>query len=463
MLRANALFSVVSISLLIGVFISSLIMIAYFQRLQIQKDLIIKKLYINCNSGINILLGIDDYIAYDEPKIMDLYGDEIDSVILKKQQWGIFEIATVKAFSGGHQKVKSVLYGYKLDNVSNSAIYLTDQNSPVSLGGNTYIKGTCYLPTAGVKRAYIEGSAFSGSTLINGEIKKSNYTLPPLNKNILKNLSVVLQGNKNHLEKKYQSEGSSNSDAPIKSKNKTLYYDHQENIKVMIDEEGRLYQTEIDPNNEKNEESIPISNSFLKDPILIFKQGTLLLKEKKISGNVIFYSDKLVVIDSSCQLDNVLIFAPAIVVNDHFQGTVQLFSTDSINIGRNCNFLYPSVIGLVKKELKEFQPYIKVNTHTSFKGIIFSYGEVQDLKQTYISIDKDVLIEGQIYSEGFLEVKGTVWGSVSCNQFSLRTPSSVYSNHLMNATIDNSKLSPHYIGSSLITSKRTKGIISWLE
>lgn len=188
-----------------------------------------------------------------------------------------------------------------------------------------------------------------------------------------------------------------------------------------------------------------------------------MLKGKKISGNVIFYSDKLVVIDSSCHLDNVLIFAPAIVVNDYFQGSVQLFATDSINIGKNCNLQYPSVIGLIKKESKEFQPFIKVNSQTSFKGIIFTYGEVQDRQQTYVSIDKDVLIEGQIYSEGFLEVKGTVWGNVSCNQFSLRTPSSVYSNHLLNATIDNSKLSPHYIGSSLITSKRTKGIISWLE
>lgn len=467
MLRANALFIVVVISLLIGILCSSLIMMSYFQRMQVQKDLIIKRLDLNCHSGINILLGDYDQMAYDELRIMDLFGEENDSVLLKKSRWGIYEIATVKAFSGVLNKTKAILYGHKPDDVSSSGIYLTDQNRPLSLGGNTYIKGTCYLPEAGVKRAYIEGQSFSGSTLINGTTRKSN-ALPPLNHSIIKNISDFFLSSKETLDNGYGSEQSEDRYAnSSRSKDKAFIMEEGGKGRLMIDEEGRLYYKEI-TEDEKNagqdlaERSI-LSRSFLEKPLIIYQRGTHLVKEKKYSGNIIICSDKLVIVDSSAKLDNVLIFAPAIVVNDHFQGNLQMFATDSIRIGKNCNFLYPSAIGLLKRDFEVVQPYIKIDEKTSFKGIIFTYAEVFNLQETLVVLEKDVFIEGQIFANGFVDTKGTVWGNISCNRFTLRTPSSIYDNHLFNTTIDHSKLSPYFVGSSLVPSKKQKAIISWLE
>ncbi|HYG38268.1 MAG TPA: hypothetical protein VD908_06600, partial [Cytophagales bacterium] len=172
MLKANALFIVIIVSLVIGIFCSSLILVSYFQRLQVQKDQLIKKLDLNANSAINILLSGSDIFSYGEEKTMDLYGNDIDSVTIKKMLWGIFEIGSVNSFSKNFQKWKSIIYGYKLDD-RKCAIYLPDQNSPLSLGGSTFINGDCYLPESGVKRAYIEGQAFSFANLIQGTIKKS--------------------------------------------------------------------------------------------------------------------------------------------------------------------------------------------------------------------------------------------------------------------------------------------------
>jgi len=51
-----------------------------------------------------------------------------------------------------------------------------------------------------------------------------------------------------------------------------------------------------------------------------------------------------------------------------------------------------------------------------------------------------------VYSNGFLELKGEVFGSVVCQSFILRTASSVYENHLLNTTIDITKLPKNYVG-----------------
>ena len=64
-------------------------------------------------------------------------------------------------------------------------MYLADQNKPLSLTGRTQITGNCYLPKAGVKRAYIEGKSFVGNKLINGTKYNSNKTLPPINKELI--------------------------------------------------------------------------------------------------------------------------------------------------------------------------------------------------------------------------------------------------------------------------------------
>jgi hypothetical protein len=467
MLKANALFSVVAISLLIGFFVFTLIIMAYYQRLQVQKDLIIKKLTLNCNSGINILMSIDNDLPYNEPKIIDLYGDETDSVILKKNHWGIFDIAIVKAMSGKHQKIKSVLYGYKRDHISNSAIYLTDQNRPLSLGGATYIKGDCYLPEAGVKRAYIEGQPFSGKNLINGTTKLSTYSLPEINKDVIKNLIPVFGSSEETLRKRFGNEHSENNTDSRRSKDKTFSMEDGGNSRIMVDDEGNLYEIEISNSEEAMEDSKnalkEVNVSFFETPLLVYKKGILLLKEKKYSGNIILCSDQLVIIDSSAKLENVMVFAPSIVVNDYFSGNVQLFATDSVSVGEHCRFLYPSVIGLFKKDFSVHRPFIKVKTKSSFKGIIFTYQEVYDIQETLVHIEKDVLIEGQIYAQGFLDFQGEMWGNVTCTKFMLRTPSSTYENYLLNATIDNSRLSPHFLGSSLLTSKKQKGIITWLE
>ena len=62
-----------------------------------------------------------------------------------------------------------------------------------------------------------------------------------------------------------------------------------------------------------------------------------------------------------------------------------------------------------------------------------------------------------------IELKGDVWGSVYCDKFILSTSSSVYENHLLDATIDFSRLSKHYVGINVLDDAANKKVIKWLN
>jgi len=99
------------------------------------------------------------------------------------------------------------------------------------------------------------------------------------------------------------------------------------------------------------------------------------------------------------------------------------------------------------------------------KGMIFTTQSelVSDLAKTRVSIEKGARVEGQIYVDGFADIQGELWGTVWCQKFLLKTASSVYENHLLDAVIDRTKLSEHYVGSAIITSGKKKKTIKWLE
>ncbi|MCR6641071.1 MAG: hypothetical protein NVV82_19285 [Sporocytophaga sp.] len=415
MVRANALFIVLVISLLVALISSSLILVSYHYSTVHYQTRLYKRLLSNAQSGINYLLAEEGEVSLNEEIIIDLYGKENDSVALKRMNWGVFDLAVVRAFSGNQQVIRILEYGYKPDAETKSAIYMADLNRPLSLCGNTVIKGTCYLPESGVRRDYIEGQSFMGDKLIQGEIKKSKNSLPELKKDIKEKLLSLLED------------------------------------KLNLDEFEQLQELDIDT----------VRRSFTEKTLLL-KQKTH-LSIKNLYGNILITSDTILKIGRDANLEDVIIAARAVEIESGFKGKLQIFAVDSVLLGENVELNYPSVIGLFKKDFKVMQPFIKVSKGGKVNGIVFSSQSVFDLKQTLISIEKDAFLHGQLYSDGFADIQGKVYGSVFCNKFRLKTSSSLYENYLLNTTIDATKLSPYFIESALLSSEKKKRVIKWLN
>src|SRR5690606_12628712 len=68
------------------------------------------------------------------------------------------------------------------------------------------------------------------------------------------------------------------------------------------------------------------------------------LKSKSIKGNYIFISKDTINIDKSSYLEDVILVAPVIRIEDGFVGNLQAFASKTIEIGSNVMLNYPSFL-----------------------------------------------------------------------------------------------------------------------
>ena len=421
MLKANSLFYTVVISIILAIITASLILFAYYSRIEFQSYEIIRKLNLNAESGINLLLSRQEIIAAGEEKTIDLFKNGDDSVHIKRNNWGAFEIALAKATSGKKEVSRIALTGYPCTAKESYSLYLADHDQPLAVCGATLIRGTAYLPKAGIKRAYIEGQNFTGNNLVEGIIRQSNKQIPEFNKSIITNMKQLLEGT-----------ALSENDSVLELENR-LPFDS-------------------------------LTNSFADKTIMLVSKAALKLRNIYYSGNIILVSTKKITISASCQLQNILVLAPKIFIEKDFKGQVQLFASDSLILQKNVRLDYPSVAGLFSNNNSSKFSVIQLDENDSVSGAVFACQQKQDIaKVSGVLIAQKSFVQGQIYSDGYADIRGTVYGSVMCNTIMLNTTSSVYQNHLLNAVIDLTKRSKYYAGSALTEEAGFKTIVKWLN
>jgi hypothetical protein len=419
MVKASALYIVIIIALVIGLLCSSLIVAAYYYRAQYQAKARYYQLKSNLNSGVNILLASTDAASATE-KALNLFEGQQDSISMRKISWGVFDIGVVKAFIQKDTLYKTFLFANAIDSTKWAALYLIDEDRPFSLSGKTTIRGDAYIPKAGVQTAYVDNKSYDGDKrLIIGTKHNSERKLPAMND---ARLSQFAQ-----------------------------FFDQDAN--------GDTTLTKADT----------ISNSFLhKTHIFNFKKKAQTIENTTIQGNIILLSDTTITIDSTSTLKNVQVYARAIVVKSGFHGNCQLFATDSIRVEANCNFSYPSCLGVVrfKNPVVNSQPKLSIGKNSTFYGLIFTYDKLDNPVKPLILVGNDVKIKGQVFSYGIMQMndKSEVDGSLFTSRFWYRSTFTLYENYLINSTIDAKALSSYYLSSDLIpVVKKRKKVLQWLE
>jgi cytoskeletal protein CcmA (bactofilin family) len=342
-------------------------------------------------------------------------------VELYKSYWGIFDLISSRAFSHNNSFTRAAIEGHLLEESKRFAFYLADNDKPLSLCGKTVITGKSYLPKAGVKRAYIEGQYFSGDKLLNGEMLNSKKIVPPLDKEVMERLAFDFKN-----------------------------YTSQNETRPMAE----LFRSDS------------LTNSFANETMVFYDAGAVELTGKFISGNIIIVSDKTVVIDSDTRLFDVVIAAPRIIAEENFNGTCQIIASEKIEIKKNCIFNYPSSLSLCYRgSNKDSVPDIHIEEGATIKGVVISTSTSEAgtlAAQSKIIIEKGAQVSGQVYASANVDLKGSIYGSLICHNIILSTPSAVYENHLLNATVDVSKLSRYFTGINIDDIYASKKIIKWL-
>lgn len=340
------------------------------------KEMRYTRLLTNLNSGIAYVLADDGSSA--SKKEIDLFGKQSDSVLIERKNWGIYDLGVVRTHILGDTIGRVFFTGINTDK-DLDVLYLSDEDRPVSVSGKTQLTGNGALPKAGIKQSYAEGKPYTGNkNMIDGKITSSTRTLKGLNNGMIKELEAKLKTDTKLL----------NSFNPVK-----------------------------------------LSVSF-KDSTKTFRllPGTVI--EGDLSGNIILISDSSVVISAAAKLNHIQIYAHAVKIESGFKGKCQIFARDSVVVGDNVHFDYPSTVGVIRTIGAAEQPSIIFGNGLQFNGIVFSYEDKRSAMQTMISLGKESRLIGELYSTGLVKMqKGAfIAGKVSCNRFIMQTPVTLYEN-----------------------------------
>lgn len=416
MLKAGALLYVVFLSFVLGTICSSVIIIKFIHNRSIDNLLQQDKLISDVNSAFNLVLDDNSILAGSETKTIDLFGNGTDEVEVKSTPWGMYMIITATAKWKNYCFSKKALTGDDIFFKDHITLYLADHNNYLSLCGRTKIKGFCVLPALGTRRAYIEGQSFTGSKLVDGEIKTSKSSMPEINKMLLDH------------NNKYLTQSGFQADS------------------IMYLEEFT--------------HSDSITNSFHRKTLYLHTTGPVTIRDKFIKGNIVIKSDYPVELSRYACTENIIIYAPAVVIQEYFKGSLQVFASDSIIVRKKAVLRFPSQVMVISESPEAF---IEIEENAGISGAVILLHKKPDKDhEGIIRINKNARINGQVYCNDKVMHQGKIYGSLYCNNFYLRTASSVYENHLLNAEIDFTKLSEYFVGINLLNNTENKEIIRWL-
>lgn len=420
MIKASSLFYAIVVSIIIAIVSSSFILFAYTSRIEYDNQEIQQRLNLNVQSGLNLLMSTQSIVNPNESKTIDLYGNNEDSVLLERKSWGAFEVIHSTAIFHQQKKERIAQIGFPRDSTDLYSIYLLDEGKPLALCGKTKITGPVYLPKSGVQRAYIEGESYNDTKFIYGDIKTSKNSLPVFNKDLLEHIQQLLK------EKK-----ATDADSVME-------------VKRPISGDS-------------------LFNSFKNNTLILKRHGLVKIDNGTYSGNIIIISDTLIVVSADAILKDVILAAPKIRFEKKFRGQLQAYASDSIIVGDEASFAYPSVLGISSNNSAS-KCVVLFGEKDTLIGNVFAHQVMVDAyKRTGIRMGKKSLIIGQLFSNGYAEVQGTIYGSVMCADFLLQTPSSIYENHLLNVGIDQSALPNYFTGINLVKELSFKRIAKWLD
>lgn len=400
-----ALVIVLFSSLVSGLFI----MVSERKNSEMNERLAYEQAVRNVKSGIVIL-------SENQDVVLDKNNYSINNeneVTIEKELWGLFSIGKVESL------VKSSLLpdtlkacfilGAKADISRNSALYLTDKNTALTLSGNTKIIGDAQLPKAGVKKGNLEGQAYMNDKLIYGNQTLSDVILPAINKNRFESIF-------------------------------------------------NYYLSDFDATPFLEQENISFTS-----PLSIHRAKKMQLSRVHLKGHIMLIANQEIVVDSSAILEDVILIAPKIKFKKGFKGNVQAYAFNSIETEKKCHFNYPSILAVLNKDDSDEDKFLILGTENSFAGSIFAYSLKYNPKDTKVIIEENTTIMGQIHADGELTLKGDVTGCVTVNSFSLKTTSGTYKNNLLNATIDRNSLSEDFLFPLTGREEEQQKILKWVE
>ena len=420
-IKAGALQYVLVISVIIAIIIFAFISLVYLQQRMSIKHQFTKDAINNVQMGFDYLK--QKKVAYNLEISINFSDNENSNITLIKKHWGIFDVVIVKSKVKNEFFQKVGLLG--LQNPKRDALYLKDNNNALVLVGKTKISGNVSLPKQGVKSGNISGESYYGNQLIYGNRKSSTNVFPNI-----QNIEYL----------------------------KDLYTNNNTD----------------DVDNFEIEYGLKLHQSFTEKTLVYEDLNTIILENTSLSGNIIISSKTAIIVKSSAILEDIILIAPKIRIEENTKGTFQALAKKTIDIASNCTLNYPTALILLEDEninpqqnfnqnktLNEEIP-IHVSKNSEIRGMVVYYSKDKTSNyKTQMQIDEKSMIKGEVYCSKNLELQGTIFGTVYTNNFIVKKSGRIYINHLYNGVINTKELPIEYAGIQI--DKESNSVAKWVN
>lgn len=412
--KAGALQFVLFMGAVIAVLLMTFVLLNHTHQLFDKKTSKVVAVVKRADMGIQYAMGQD--LQNNVPTTLGLGLDDGIEVTMTKSYWGIFETYRAESKFKKIQLSKVALVGGRLEN-DFPALYLKDNDRPMIIAGSAKITGSAYLPKQGIRPGGISGRFYQFQTPVYGSTHESSKTLPQV-------------------------------DGGFKTNLKQMMMDDKVNSSVE--------QLQFKPN-------LVAANSF-ESPTQFMYGDVLRFSEGELKGNIVVKARGSITIGKGCAIQDVVFVAPKIMVEDGFTGRLQALATEEIQVGKKAYLRYPSALVVDRGDEPNPKnrriPHILIQDGAIINGVVGYFGTHEDnVLYPQIKVSEKALIQGEVYCEKALELKGTVLGKVATDSFIAMENGSIYQNHLFNGNIDATKLTAEY-GGLLLNSDKT--VVKWM-
>ncbi|MBN2788271.1 MAG: hypothetical protein JXQ69_08120 [Paludibacteraceae bacterium] len=413
MLRAGSLLYAIFVTLIVTLLTMSILWGYYFGSIQINQSIIRSNIDNTITSAINKAIVLPDSLPYNKIIETSLF-DQPYTVSLERKHWGMYDLISGMVIFKNDTIQQNAFVGQYVFGADSLALFICNLGNNIYISGNIIIKGRCKVPDGRFKYAYISNNKkLNTSQIFPKEMEKSSKQLPCIDKKLIDYHKYLFNNSKD-------------------------IYSKQADLASFLEDKDS------------------VSVSF-KEPTLILNcQLPYSVNHKNISGNIIIFSSEQIILNANSTLNDVIIYAPSIILKDSTKGNLQLFASDSISIGKNCTLNYPTTVNVFSANVGK----INIGEASQIKGNLTIYQTDTYNSKSFINIEKDACITGFIYSNGYVQPQGKLYGSLYAQKLSLNTSGGYFENHLLDTEIDFTQLPKAYVSCNLFENKKQR-IVAW--
>lgn len=391
MIKAHSLLYAIYISLLIALLTAGII---YFSN-------VYRWLNVYYNTTEDLIIENQSVVNYSLRNFIEndsVYNLEKGfSNSINKQNFGLFKLLTVKSFN--KKDTLTSIHFIGENTKKDVALFLANFSKSLNYFGKLKIIGETYLPNERIGQVYVNNTV--NDLFVSKKTKLSETHLPKLDTKIENTFNDIFNT--------------------------------------------------IDKGNSTTLKSVVINSFTNKTNIVKWNNS---LNKLILKGNVILFSKDSIVIKKEDVLEDIIVFASKIRIEEGFKGNIQLFSNREIIICKNVELKYPSAIVVFNKTKEE--SIINIDKHVKIYGSVLLFGnELIDLDKNKIDILPNGQILGDVYCTGKLALQSNVYGSVYTSRLFLEINETKYDNTLANIEINPSKLPNFYYKFPLFNQKNT--------